>query len=162
MPQNDFIIKHPKYNEELGQLFRENSRKHMNSFTKLQPSYFSNETEYNEEVYPKFRVAVNKAAIDFHKEYAKLLEKFYDDYFQSIKKDFMYHWRRISTYFLNKNVFTFGISPEGLYTNLMNFVEFSQDNWNTRETNNYFELVEFQQKFTQLYHTNIDKFTEHT
>lgn len=38
---------------------------------------------------------MNKAAVAFKKKYAKLIEKFYDDYSYGIKKNFMYYWRKI-------------------------------------------------------------------
>lgn len=45
----------------------------MKNFTKLQPGYFADESEYNDEIYPKFRVEVNKAAVHFKHAYSKLL-----------------------------------------------------------------------------------------
>lgn len=32
------------------------SEKYMGNFIKLKPSYFTEETEYDEEIYPKFRI----------------------------------------------------------------------------------------------------------
>ena len=130
----------------------------MSNFIDLQPSYFTEESEFQEEIYPKFRVEVNRAAVHFKHSYAKLIEKYYDFHFQWLKNEFFYHWRRVTQNFLSQNVFSNTISPESLYTNLINFIEFSEENWKTKDTNNYFELTEFVQKFTQLYHSNIDSF----
>ena len=115
----------------------------MAHFTELKSSYFTHETEYNAEIYPKFRVQLNVAAVHFKTQYAKLIEKFYDDHFIAIKQNFRYHWRRILTFFLSKNVFKYGVSPQSLYTNLINFIDFSEMIWTSKEENNYFELEEF-------------------
>lgn len=50
-------------------------------------------------------------------------------------------------FFLNKTVYTYGVSPQSLYTNLINYKEFNEENWKTKEENNYFEMNEFVTKF---------------
>lgn len=133
----------------------------MSAFIDLAPGYFTDESEFQDDVYPKFRVALNAASVHFKHAYAKLIEEYYDFHFNWLKEEFYYHWRRVLLNFLSLNIFSNNASPETLYTNLLNFFDFSDDLWNSKLTNNYFELTEFHQKFTQLYHSHIDTFNQY-
>lgn len=160
IPDAEFIIKNEFYNDKLARIFRENSELHMKDFVTLKPSYFTEESQYDEEIYPKFKLAMNHAAIKFKRDYNALIEKFYDDHFYGLKKNFMYYWRSIINNFLSSSVFEQGIQPESLYTNIINYFEFVDKNWNEKLHNDFFQLNEFTEKFITKYHDNINKFTK--
>lgn len=46
--ESDFILKNKKFNQLLGQIFWKNSQKYMEAFINLQPSYITEESEYND------------------------------------------------------------------------------------------------------------------
>lgn len=157
---SEFILKNEFYNNKLARVFRENSIEYMKNFVRLKPSYFTEESEYDEEIYPKFKVALNKAALKFKRAYNKLIEKYYDDHFYGLKKNFMYYWRSVINNFLSTSIFQQGIQPESLYTNIINYFDFVNDNWNNKLTVDFFQLNEFTEKFVTKYHDNLNKFTK--
>ena len=156
----NYLIEHDKYNFKLQEIFRKISKENESKFIKYKPSYFTEESEYNNNIYPKFRASLSTSAKVFRKEIKKLEKQFYDDHVNSIRKNFFYHWRKIIAYFLSQTVYRPGISPETLNKNMINFFQFVQDNWIERRETEFFKLNELYQHFLTTYHENLLKFTK--
>jgi len=159
--QDDYLIETPKYNELYGEVFYENSMQHTKELIDLEASYFMEETIFTDTIYPKFKAAIEIAAINFRRSVRILRKKFYDDAFMTVKKDFYYFWNRVLSYFWSVGLVSGGISPESLNTNLLNYFEFVDDNWTMRTTTEFFKLDAFYTAFMKKFDQNLLEFTRH-
>jgi len=155
-----YLIENERYNFRLQEIFRNISEEHEKKFIKLKPSYFTDETSYNIKIYPKFLISIHGSTEAFMKELKKLKIEFVEDHLNSIRQNFFYHWRKVLSYFLSKAVFRPGISPASLLKGLLNYFQFTNDNWIERKEVEYFKLGEFYQRFVTNYHANLQKFTQ--
>lgn len=155
-----YLIENDKYNFRLQEIFRKISEENEGAFIKYKPSYITEESEYNKKIYPKFKQSLSNSAVAFRTELKKLERDFYDNYLKAIRQNFMYHWRKIVAYFLSQAVFRPGISQATLEKNILNFFQFTQDNWVERRESDYFKFNEFYQHFLTTYHENLQKFTQ--
>lgn len=156
----DYLVLHPKYNFRLQEIFNAVSEKHEEKFIAYKASYFTAESEYNEEIYPEFRLTLTPAAVDFREQLKALEKEFRKDHFDAIRKNFYYYWRKVINLFLTKVIFSNGIEPQTLYKNIINFYDFVGDNWSKKKDEKYFKLNEFYQKFLTTYHANLTLFTQ--
>ena len=161
-PADDYIITDKKYNEKLLRIFFENSKKHASKFVNLKATYFTEESIYDEKLYPEFAKIMDSAKEDFETKYAELKHKFFEDSFNMVRSNLYYLWRRVAFFFLTKSVFTAGVSPVTLFKNINNFETFARDNWLNKDDTDYFKYEEFNDVFRTEFNANLEKFTRFT
>lgn len=160
--EDTHLYENPKYNELLGEIFQDNSKKYAESFVSMQASYFVEESQYEDGIFPRFKAVLNEATLDFRKKLNDLRRKFYSDHFQSIKSNFEYFFRTLLVKFLSSVVYTANVKPQSLYTNILNFYEFVDDNWSSRHESEFLKLNEFYALFVSKYNKNLEQFSKYS
>ena len=161
-PADDYIITDPKYNRRLQKLIYDNSRKHAEHFVELKATYFTEQSTYDDKIYPEFTQVLEKAKDDFEAEYAKVRHSFFEDSFNAVRKNLYYLWRKVALYFMSKTVFKAGINSATLFKNIKNFDSFSRDLWLNKDDSDYFKFEEFNDVFRTTFNKNLHDFTKFT
>jgi hypothetical protein len=161
-PSDDYIITDKKYNEKLLRIFYRVSQTHAEKFINLKATYFTEESVYDNKIYPEFVKIMDKAKDDFEKKYAELKHLFFEDSFNMMRKNLFYLWRKVALFFLTKTVFSSGVSPVTLFKNIQNFVTFARDTWIEKDDTDYFKFEEFNDVFRTEFNANLEKFSRFT
>jgi hypothetical protein len=156
--EDRYLLETPLYYDLLGLIFAENSQSFESEFVDLKASYFTEESIYNDNVYPRFVATLDKSAEEFRRSLRFLRKKYFDDCFQSIKNNFMFTWTKIVNRFWSQAIVSNQISPLALETNIINFKDFVDELWIDRMSSEYFKLDVFLQKFLIKFKKNREKF----
>lgn len=152
------LVETPVYNERLGRIFAENSEKFEAEFIDLEASYFTEESIYNENVFPKFRDSLEKASEELRRSVRALRKQFYDDHFRMVKQNFAYVWGRLVNFFWTESIAQNEVSQDMFQTNILNFADFVDELWLKRIESEFFKLDAFYSKFQLRYAKNKEKF----
>ena len=161
-PADEYIVTDPKYNRLLQQLIYDNSKKYEGHFVDYKATYFTEESVYDNEIYPEFVKTLEKAKDDFEDEYARLRHRYFEDSFNSVRRNMYYLWRRVSFFFLSKAVFSANEGSGTLFKNIRNFSSFIRDCWINKDDSEFFKLQEFNDVFRTKFNDNLHKFTKFT
>ena len=161
-PADEYLLIDAKYNRLLQKIFFDNTTHHAEKFISLKATYFTEQSIYDDQIYPEFMHVFEKAKDDFEKEYALLRHKFFEDSFNSMRRNLYYLWRKVVIYFMSKTVFKAGVSSTTLYKNIMNFHGFANDLWINKDDTEYFKLEEFNDVFRTSFNENLEKFSRFT
>lgn len=161
-PADDYILTDPKFNRLLQRIFFDNSREHAEKFISLKATYFTEQSIYDDQIYPEFMETFDKAKDDFETKYSELRHRFFEDAFNSLRRNLYYLWRKVVLYFMSKTVFKAGISTNTLFKNIANFDNFARDLWLNKDDTEYFKLEEFTDVFRTSFNENLEKFSRFT
>lgn len=161
-PADDYILSDPKFNRLLQRVFFDNSQTHAEKFISLKATYFTEQSIYDDQIYPEFMEIFEKAKDDFETKYSELRHKFFEDSFNSVRRNLYYLWRKVVLYFMSKTVFKAGVSSNTLFKNIVNFDKFAHDLWLNKDDNEYFKLEEFNDMFRTSFNENLEKFSRFT
>lgn len=148
-PADDYILSDAKYNRLLQKIFFDNTNTHAEKFVPLKATYFTEQSIYDDQIYPEFIKILETAKDDFEEEYAKLRHKFFEDAFNSLRRNLYYLWRKVVIYFMAQSVFKSGINSQTLFKNISNFDSFARDMWLNKDDTEYFKLEEFNDMFRE-------------
>lgn len=132
----------------------------MEHFVELKATYFTEQSVYDNKIYPQFIKSLKKAKDDFEGAYAKLRHSYFEDSFNMIRTNLYYLWRKVVIFFLSKTVFKAGISYATFYKNIQNFDSFARDVWINKDDTEYFKLEEFNDVFRTSFNENLHNFTK--
>ena len=161
-PADDYILSDAKYNRLLQKIFFDNTNTHAEKFVPLKATYFTEQSIYDDQIYPEFIKILETAKDDFEEEYAKLRHKFFEDAFNSLRRNLYYLWRKVVIYFMAQSVFKSGINSQTLFKNISNFDSFARDMWLNKDDTEYFKLEEFNDMFRTSFNHNLEKFSRFT
>lgn len=161
-PADEYILMDAKFNRLLQGLFFENSKEHEEKFIGLKATYFTEQSIYDDKIYPEFMDTFEKAKDAFEAAYAQLRHRFFEDSFNALRRNLYYLWRKVALYFMSKTVFKAGVSPTTLYKNIANFNAFARDLWLNKDDSEYFKLEEFADVFRTSFNQNLEKFSRFT
>jgi hypothetical protein len=161
-PADEYILIDAKYNRLLQKIFFDNTSHHAEKFISLKATYFTEQSIYDDQIYPEFMEVLEKAKDDFEKNYSELRHKFFEDSFNSLRRNLYYLWRKVVLYFMSKSVFKSGVSPTTLFRNIENFQSFANDLWLNKDDTEYFKLEEFNDVFRTSFNQNLEKFSRFT
>lgn len=156
--EDRYLVETPLYNQKLGRIFVENSEKYAAEFIDLEASYFAEESIYNENIFPKFREALEKAAEELRRSVRGLRKEFYDDHFRAVKQNFAYVWNKLVNFFWTESVAVSEVSKESFQTNILNFADFTDEVWLKRMDSEFLKLDAFYSKFALRYSKNKEQF----
>ena len=161
-PADEYIVTDPKYNRLLQHLIYQNSKKYEPHFVDYKATYFTEESVYDNEIYPEFIKTLEKAKDDFEEQYARLRHKYFEDSFNAVRRNLYYLWRRVAFFFLSKTVFHANEGAGTLFKNIRNFNSFIRDCWINKDDSEFFKLQEFNDVFRTKFNENLHKFTKFT
>ena len=161
-PADEYLLTDAKFNRLLQKIFFDNTTNHAEHFISLKATYFTEQSIYDDQIYPEFTKILEKAKDDFETEYAKLRHRFFEDSFNSMRSNLYYLWRKVVLYFMSKTVFKAGISTQTLFKNIADFSSFSKDLWLNKDDTEYFKLEEFNDVFRTTFNENLEKFSRFT
>jgi hypothetical protein len=156
--EDRYLVETPLYNQKLGRIFVENSEKFAAEFIELEASYFAEESIYNENIFPKFREALETAGEELRRSIRGLRKEFYDDHFRSVKQNFAYVWNKLVNFFWTESVAVSEVSKESFQTNILNFADFTDEIWLKRMESEFLKLDAFYSKFALRYTKNKEQF----
>jgi hypothetical protein len=152
----------PKFNRLVQKIFFDNTREHAEKFIPLKATYFTEQSVYDDEIFPEFSKILEKAKDSFEEEYAKLRHRFFEDAFNAVRRNLYYLWRKVALYFMAETVFKSGINSQTLFKNIANFNTFARDMWLNKDDTDYFKLEEFNDVFRTTFNENLQKFSRFT
>lgn len=161
-PADEYILMDPKFNRLLHKIFFDNTNRHAEKFVPLKATYFTEQSVYDDEIYPEFTQILEAAKDDFEEAYSKLRHRFFEDAFNSLRKNLYYLWRKVVLYFMGQTVFKSGVGAQTLFKNIADFNSFSRDMWLNKDDSDYFKLEEFNDVFRTSFNENLEKFSRFT
>lgn len=161
-PADEYLLTDAKFNRLLQKIFFDNTTTHAEKFISLKATYFTEQSIYDDQIYPEFTKILEKAKDEFETKYAELRHKFFEDSYNALRSNLYYLWRKVVLYFMSKTVFKAGISSQTLYKNIADFNAFSKDLWLNKDDSEYFKLEEFNDVFRTTFNENLEKFSRFT